>query len=69
MNQYLLDTDFAVQSLIDLVTHELKQIATLEVEMKVHRDHANSVMSEAYYVTDQDVDDLETPGMYATRYG
>lgn len=69
MNQYLLDTEFAVKSLFELVTHELKQITALEAEMKMQRNRANSIMSEAYYVTDQDVDDLETPGMYATRHG
>lgn len=69
MNQYLLDTEFAVQSLFDLVTYELNQISNLELEMKVHRDRANLLMAEAYYFTDQDVDDLETPGMYANRHG
>lgn len=69
MNQYLLDTEFAVQSLFELVTEELNKIASLEVHLRLHRDRANSIMSEAYYVTDQDVDDLETPGMYAIRYG
>ena len=69
MNHYLLDTEFAVQSLFELVTHELNQISNLEKNLKVHRDRANLLMAEAYYVTDQDVDDLETPGMYATRHG
>jgi hypothetical protein len=69
MNQYLIDTEFAVKSLFDLVTYELTQISTLEKELKFHRERANSIMSEAYYVTDQDVDDLETPGMFAIRHG
>ena len=69
MNQYILDTEFAVQSLFELVTEELNKIASLEVQLISHRDRANSILSEAYYVTDQDVDDLETPGMYAIRHG
>lgn len=69
MNQYLVDTEFAMKNLFDLVTHENKQITSLKAEMKVHQDRANKIMSDAYYVTDQDVDDLETPGMHAIRHG
>lgn len=69
MNQYLLDTEFAVKSLFELVTEELNKIAALEVTLRLHRDRANSIMSDAHNVTDQDGDDLETPGMYAIRHG
>lgn len=69
MNQYLIDTEFAVQSLFDLVTYELKMITTLEVDLRKYQERANSIMCDAYYVTDQDFDDLETPAMYAIRHG
>lgn len=69
MHQYLLDTDFAVRSLFDLVTHESKQVTNLEVNLRVHKEKANSIIREAYNVTDLDVDDLETPAMYAIRHG
>ncbi|MGA3677864.1 hypothetical protein ACPCXF_22655 [Lysinibacillus agricola] len=69
MNQYLIDTEFAIQSLFDIVTHELDQIAKLKIELEKHVDTSNRIIAEAYYVTDQDVDDLETPGVYANRHG
>jgi hypothetical protein len=52
-----------------LVTEELNKIDSLDVRVRSHRDRANSLMFGACYVTGQDVDDLETPGMYTIRYG
>ncbi|MFF2794094.1 hypothetical protein [Lysinibacillus xylanilyticus] len=69
MNQYLIDTEFATKSLFDIVTYELDQIAKLEIELKKSVDTSNRIMAEAFYVTDQDVDDLEAPGVYANRHG
>ncbi|MEA0565283.1 hypothetical protein [Lysinibacillus irui] len=69
MNQYLIDTEFAVQSLFDLVTHELNQINALEIVLNERRENARKIYSDAYYVTDLDGDDLETPEMYMRRNG
>ncbi len=69
MDKYLIDTEFATQSLFDIVTHELDQIDILKIELNKHVDSSSRIMTEAYYVTDQDADDLEPPGVYANRHG
>lgn len=69
MNRYLADTEFAVRSLFELVTRELQQIQLLKKQMEHWQEKANDLHREAYYITDQDIDDLETPGMYMNRNG
>lgn len=69
MNQYLVDTNFAVENLFELITKEKKQTATLKQQMDLLKEQANQILSEAYYMADQDIDDLETPAMIAIRHG
>lgn len=69
LNKYLLDTEYAVKSLFDLVIHELNQINALEIVLNQRQEIARKIYSDAYYFTDKDVDDLETPEMYMRRHG
>ena len=68
MNQYIPDTEFAVRTLFDVITHDLTQIASLKTSMQEVLNRARRIYIEAHNIADQDIDDLETPGMIANRY-